>query len=200
MAEETIYAFLERRERELEQQIAALQGQLEPKQAELAALRRSKNALNIGSGNALSGGVNLGNINALAAPFALSPDSPSNGLGMLGNPPPSNTLAAAPYAGWTIKQMVVQAFLDHFRRGATSQQLREFIHVAYGRPIDPSSLRPQMHRLKGAGGLEHDSSTDKWNLTKDARAKYTMYNHPSSRAAMEELKDDPIPPNESLRR
>jgi hypothetical protein len=54
-------------------------------------------------------------------------------------------------------------------------------------------MRPQMHRLKADGILGQDALTDTWDFQDSKRRQYTMYDHPSSRAAMEELKDDEIP-------
>jgi hypothetical protein len=67
---------------------------------------------------------------------------------------------------------------------------------AYGRKILPSSLRPQMNRLKADGVLVYDSSTDTWNLTPEKRLGYVMFDHPMSRKAMQELQDDQILDNE----
>src|SRR5260370_11413708 len=94
------------------------------------------------------------------------------------------------FAEMTIKELVVQSLLDHFRTGGTATQIRDFIRDAYGRPIPPSSLRPQMQRLKADNKLEHDPSTDTWNLTKAARVGYRLYDHPTSRKAMKELMDE----------
>ena len=60
----------------------------------------------------------------------------------------------------TIKKLVIQALLDHLKMGANAALMRDFIRDAYGRKIEPSSLRPQLHRLKADGVLTHDSSTD----------------------------------------
>lgn len=73
------------------------------------------------------------------------------------------------YAHMTIKQMVVQALLDHFPKGASAAEIREYIRDGYGREVDPSSLRPQMHRLKAAGVLLHYAADDVWNLPKKVR-------------------------------
>jgi hypothetical protein len=49
--------------------------------------------------------------------------------------------------GTTIKEMVIQALLDRFPKGALLADIRDFIQDAYGRDLLPSSLRTQMHRL-----------------------------------------------------
>src|SRR5205807_5350620 len=88
------------------------------------------------------------------------------------------------YQTMTQKELVVQAILDNFKNGGTAAEIRDFIRDAYGIVIAPSSLRPQMHRLKADGVLTHDPSTDTWNLVPDKRVGYALYDHPTSRAAM----------------
>jgi hypothetical protein len=91
----------------------------------------------------------------------------------------------------TIKELAIQALLDRFPKGAMLNTIRDFIRDAYGRSIAPSSLRTQMHRLKEAGIIGQEPSTDTWNFQDGKRRLYAMYNHPSSRRAMRELRDDP---------
>jgi hypothetical protein len=52
-----------------------------------------------------------------------------------------------------------------------------------------------MHRLKADGVLTHNDSAEIWDLDSTKRRLYSMYNHPSSRAAMKELQDDPVSPS-----
>jgi hypothetical protein len=234
MAEETTYQFLARRERELTAQVAALRGQLGPKEAELAELRRLKASTTI-AGSALSGLIagteHVGgsaqsalselirsNPNPLENLGVASPESPLEALGVT---PSSNALTdlvtspharnlgrhkttdampptlMARFAAMTIKELVIQALLDHFPNGGTAAQIRDFMRDAYQRVIEPSSVRPQMHRLKADNVLMHDPATDIWNLYPKKRMAYTMFNHPTSRAAMEELQDDALRENES---
>jgi hypothetical protein len=94
--------------------------------------------------------------------------------------------------GTTIKEMVIQALLDRFPKGGTLNEIRDFVRDAYGRNIPPSSLRTQMHRLRVDGVLGQEPSTDTWNFRDGKRKLYAMYDHPSSRRAMRELKDDPM--------
>jgi hypothetical protein len=89
----------------------------------------------------------------------------------------------------TIKELVVQAIIDHFPNGGKVADIREFIREGYGRDIDAASLRPQMHRLKADNALIQNGEI--WNLDPQKRRLYAQYNHPSTRAAMPELKDDP---------
>lgn len=97
--------------------------------------------------------------------------------------------ASLRFAHMTIKQMIVQALLDHFPKGATAADIREYIRDGYGRTVDPSSLRPQMHRLKSNAVLVHDSQRDVWDLSKLVRKNLAF---PHARRGLSELKDEPI--------
>jgi len=213
MAEETTAQFLNRREKELLAQISALRGQLGPKEAELAQITRMKASLTILGGNTSprnallvespkdppGGPLALWDTNLLG-PIAdslvnvdsqyskMSKEVAARIAAML-NAQPST--AQAFYAAMTIKEVVIQALLDHFPNGGTAAEIRDFIRNAYGRVVAPSSLRPQMHRLKADSILEHDPSTDTWNLNSRKRQLYATYDHPTSRRAMKELQDDP---------
>jgi hypothetical protein len=203
MAEETTQQFLARRERELIAQISALRGQLAPKEAELAQIQRMKASLTLAGGNSAASAKALANVigdsmdtNALNALAALGPPpsvlSPSV-LSQCHNP---LLQVIAPYPDKTIKELVVQALLDHFPDGGTAADIRNFIRDAYGRTIEPSSLRPQMHRLKTDEILRHEPSTDTWNFRDGKRALYARYDHPTSRKAMRELQDEPVKPRD----
>lgn len=180
MADETAYALLQWRKRELTAQIAAIKGQLAPKEAELVQIEKALTILE-------------------PPPDYVSPEAALKSF-------LDNTSGAADakrsidpkYANMTIKELVIQALIDHFPKGGTMMEIRDFIRLGYGRTIEPSSLRPQMHRLKAAGILGQDPSTDTWNFRDGKRSLYAMYDHPTSRAAMKELKDDP--PENSARR
>ena len=97
----------------------------------------------------------------------------------------------AVYQNKTLKELTIQALIDNFPDGATIAAIREFILDAYGRPLALASLRTQMHRLKADSILEFDPSSEIWNLDARKRVLYGMYDHPTSRAAMRELQDDP---------
>lgn len=183
MAEETTHHFLGRREQELIAQISALRGQLEPKIAELAQVQKMRGLLSDTPGSSsLAGAALLERSNSpLAQPFVSQLSAAA--LTIAGG-------AATPYEGMTIKELAIQALIDGFPNGATLAEIRDFVRAGYGRTIEPSSLRPQMHRLKDAGVLGHDPSTDTWNFQDGKRRLYTMYNHPTSRAGMPELRDE----------
>jgi hypothetical protein len=109
-----------------------------------------------------------------------------------GNAAPVLTDPRSKYERMTIKELVIQSLIDHFPEGAKVGDIRKFIKEGYGRDVDQGSLRPQMHRLKADGVLEQDSVNGEiWNLIPRKRLAYAMYDHPTSRAAMKELQDEP---------
>ena len=166
MTEETVAQFLGRRERELLAQVSALRGQLAPKEAELEQVQKMR-AL-------LPGGALASKLDALDD-LASAPSVPST---------------SDPYSDKTIKELVIQALLDHFTLGGTATAIRDFIRDAYRRTIEPSSMRPQLHRLKADSVLKHDPATDTWDFAMGRRALYDTYTHPSTRRAMPELRDN----------
>ena len=199
MAEETTRQFLDRRTRELRARISALKGQLAPLEAELLEAERMIASLTLAGGNtnallsrtiALSAGVLSGNALSYPPQVTLgSGDSPfqySNALQKFLEPSSGSP---------TIKQLVVQTLLDHFPTGAPSAEIRDYIRAAYQRTIEPSSLRPQLRRLKADGKLVHDPSTDTWDLTPSVRRGFRWYDHPSSQEVMlHGLEDEPPEP------
>ncbi len=188
MTDENLYAFISRRERELRHQIAGLKGQLALIQGQLA--QREYELVRITH-------IKATDIIEDALGVANLPQADSNATtqgGVANRPLPPEV--AQRFAQMTIKECVIQALLDAFPDGGTAAQICDFMRDAYGRPIQPSSLRPQMHRLKDAGVLGQDPSSDTWNFRDGKRRLYAMYDHPTSRAGMSELKDDEIGENE----
>ncbi len=184
MTEETTYQFLRRREQELVAQITALRGQLAPKEAELAQIERMKAVLESSSTNIVpqlpqrnSNSVFEGLRTIAAQKLPLS----ANG-----------TLAggATAFDQMTIKELIIQAFLDAFPQGAAANDIRQFIHDGYGRSIESGSFRSQIHRLKMDNIARHNGLDDTWNLEPEKRKLYSRYSHPSSRKAMTELQDE----------
>ena len=131
IAHESLRDFLDRRERELEREIAALHSQLVPKEAELAEVRRAKVSL----------GIATATQHHLAAD-GLSGDGPS-----LASP----KLTVSAYQALTMKELVVKALREHFHNGATTRQLREFFRDGWGREIGRANLSPQLSRLRRDG-------------------------------------------------
>jgi hypothetical protein len=149
MTEETLRAFINRREKELVSQIAALRGQLEPREKELAELR-SFRALQTIAGGAL---VTRSDLGALGRDYGLTH--------LL--PPPK------PYEEMTIGELAIQALSDGFPGGAATTRIREFIKDAYGREIAADSLRTQLHRMMSEGTVRQaGSGRDLWIRSADA--------------------------------
>jgi hypothetical protein len=176
--EKNVFELLNLREQELIHQISALRGQIEAKENELVYVRKAKEATGI------SVGVNRQEPPDLRTShlFKIAPVTKDGALDFF------KTL--------TIKQLVIQAMLAHFRTGGTtSQSLREFILNAYGREIEQESLRPQLHRLKAQGLLLHETGDDKWHLAPNTPAllSASVAGHPDTRAAIYELQKDEPP-------
>jgi hypothetical protein len=102
-----------------------------------------------------------------------------------------HSVSESKFAHMTIKELVIQAILDHFPEGGRTANIREFIREGYGRDIEAASLRPQMHRLKAEGILFFRPENETWNINPQKRRIYMRYNHPSSRKEMSELQDEP---------
>jgi hypothetical protein len=171
-ANETLYEYLERRERELVAQTTVVRSELQTLETELAHVRSARkqvgNIPNFGKqANKLSSLVNQADlsVNAVAATNSLSSLTlPANnqltnaliGTALQSNPP-------------TIKDMILKALWSGFREtGATQAALRQFIKDAYGRDIDRTSLSPQIARLRDEGLLKQKGGEDNWRLTKAA--------------------------------
>jgi hypothetical protein len=187
MAEETVAQFLGRRERELSAQVAALKGQLAPKEAELEQVRKMRALLPGGALDSMTDAIDssLGRSSANIADLADAPYAPST---------------SDPYSDKTIKELVIQALLDNFPNGGTAATIRDFIRDAYRRTIEPASMRSQMHRLKTDSVLKHDPEKDIWDFQLGKRALYDTYNHQSSRKAMPELRDNDPDDDDALLR
>lgn len=182
--EENLFAFLNRREQELTHKASALRSQLEFVENELAYVKKAKAATVISASAdqqipAPTQSASFLGVGAVGAAAALQPEV---------------TAALQPkvtpsFAEMTIKQLVVQALLDHYHGGATLADLRKFIHNAYERSIEQSSLRPQMHRLKAQGIVDYFPRTETWNLRMEKRTHYALakLQHPISGVVDAEL-------------
>lgn len=67
----------------------------------------------------------------------------------------AQTLAGGydPFERLTIKGLVIKALDEHFREGATTQQLLDFFRDAWGRNVERASLSPQLSRLQSDGAI-----------------------------------------------
>jgi hypothetical protein len=194
MDNETTRDFLDRRRRELEQQLSALHGQMtalrdqiEHRKREIEEIDRAAAAIGPTTKVVSSSGMTFEAAADVAAPTA---ERNRRNMAEITSGVTDVIVRLDPYSHMTIKELVIQALIDHFPKGGTLTEIRDVIRNAYRRTIEPPSLRPQMHRLKADGILGQDHSTDTWNFRDGKRGLYAMYNHPTSRKAMKELQDD----------
>jgi hypothetical protein len=152
---ETLYEYLERRERELAARVATIRSDLEVLETELAHVRSARRQ--------------IGNIPSFGrTPLSLSDlSSPGLSLDDLARDAESQVLVSTePSNPPTIKDMILKALWIGFRDvGATPAQLRQFIRDAYGRDIDRTSMSPQISRLRTEGLLKQKGGEDNWRLT-----------------------------------
>jgi hypothetical protein len=200
LGNENVYTFLERRERELAAQAAALRGDLFAVERELADVQAARkqmgSPLHAGSASNTfnltvptppvgAGGVVVGPLSNsnLFSPFFAPQANPFHlDLGLTHQPPdlPAFTLTPQP----TIKELILKAMDAAFRKdGATPAQLREFIRDAYGREIDRNSLSPQIARLKDEHLIKQKPGEEVWRLTQEGLRRL-------SRVTLPEVSED----------
>ncbi len=131
----TLREFLEARECELVDEIGALRGDLVPKEAELAEIRRAK--------------VAIGMLHPVSASFRMNMEIGTTGddRGGKEDAGAADAESPSPYVGLTMKRLVIKALMEHFHKGATTRQLLDFFRHAWNRDISRASLTPQLSRL-----------------------------------------------------
>lgn len=168
--EEPLYAYLERRERELTAQLSALKGQVAARETELAHVRSAQRIIgNLGGDDQKRFGVPEKPASALsgvAVALGVASKQFSDQMTASGK---EIAEALQRVMGTseipTIKQLIVRALYDHFiTTGATASELRQYIQDAYGRTVTHASISPQLSRLKADGALQHSVESDKWKL------------------------------------
>lgn len=153
--DETFRDFLDRRERELAQQICALKEQLTPKEAEFAEIRRTKANLGITAVTRLADVAGeLDGMTRRMLEIAVRQASPKE---------------------MPIKDLIVRAFVEHFPGGATPSEIGFCIQQHYGRQIDSGSIRPNLGRLRNEGLVIHDSLASRWILNPAAAGTMLLY-------------------------
>lgn len=197
-AEETIWDFAARRERELNQQIAMFEAEIAKRQYELEDLRRAIEAAKDRTRMTITRDVKQADVkydslepkdsNILAPPrTGVLTGGTTVGLTGVGMPASAGNFGQVrPFLEFelrTIKELIVKALDDHFKQGASAVDLIEFIKNAYGRAVERSSLSPQLSRLKQDGWIEQRADGT-WDLTNDKRRALTLYDHPSSQDIM----------------
>ena len=82
----------------------------------------------------------------------------------------------AAYKSMTMKQLVRTALADHFKEGATANQMLGLFHATFGRTdIVRSSLSPQLSRLKIEGEIVLDGMT--WKLAERETSREAQTQH-----------------------
>jgi hypothetical protein len=186
---EPLREYLDRRETELQININALHDQLRPQESELAEIRRAKGALGIPilhlvvshSGASLEIGSAPDRLpsedrtstpseqealqvdaTVTVPPFTLTASAVTAGPPQISRP---DLRQMSAYQHLTMKQLVMKALNEHFQKGATARQLREFFRDAWGRPIKRANLSPQLSRLLKEGIISLDNGV--WSLMND---------------------------------
>jgi hypothetical protein len=149
----TLREYLEQREGELLHEIEVLYDRLVPKQAELAEIRRAKEAIGVKIEpdmpvTTVGGHGGVGNIRI--------------GLGTIGENRPKGS---SPYEAMTMKQLILRVLKEQFPSGATMRQMLDHIRDAWGRDIDRGSFSPQLSRLYQEDVVGRIRSTRGWFLT-----------------------------------
>jgi hypothetical protein len=151
-SEENVRDLLDRRERELTQQIqllqnelAALRNDLTPKEVELIEVRRAKAALGMVA--------ETPRLKTASFPWQSEKQPINSGADRENSYRTfAMILKGTPALELKIKELLVLAFIEHFQQhGATPADLRNQIHTSYGREIDPGSIRPNLARLREDG-------------------------------------------------
>jgi hypothetical protein len=133
----TLREFLDVRERELLEEIERLRGDLSPKEAELAEVRRAKAALGMGVLVSARSGIQIQIVSEGVGAAAGSGRATAV----------SDAVTSTHYDRMTMKQLVVKALAEHFHQGANTRQLLEFFRDGWDRTITRASLTPQLSRL-----------------------------------------------------
>lgn len=178
-SDKSLRAFLDRREKQLTEDIAARHSELAPMEAELAEVRRAKGALGITQVVQLSANSPLTlrsreqadhevaiqiaterhrqTAAAVTGVLTLQEDADhSSGHGVV---------SPSPYEYLTMKQLIMKALTGHFMSGATAKQLREFFRDAWARDIERESLSPQLSRLRSDKIIDREGNV--WFLIKE---------------------------------
>jgi hypothetical protein len=163
-SEETVRDLLERRERELMQQIellqselAALRNDLTPKEVELIEVRRVKAVLGMTAGRSFSDIASLPHRSEHRSDKSAA--DRENAYRSL-----ATTIRDTPHNALTIKELLVLAFVEHFQvQGAAPADLKAQIQASYGREIDSGSIRPNLARLR-EDGIVMRAIPPKWML------------------------------------
>lgn len=191
VSENALRQFLAQREIELIRQIAAMRGQIAPKETELAEVRSAMKALGIPQNYSAE----------LAPPEDELNDKLDIALHVAGVPAHLLPMPS-PFKDMSIKDLVLTAMgdLKQFQglTAISAADLRSFIQDAYERDIDRTSLSPQLSRLKADGIVDQDSEgrwmlllkrSEQGELTAEQRVRWD--HHPTNMAEARERAERP---------
>jgi hypothetical protein len=145
--DETLREFIERRERELVQQIRALRSQLATKETELVEVRRTKGTLGVP------------NVPAVPPPKEAVKPTHSRRVADADCVMLAQKIKHASNPSLTIKELIIRAFLDQFREGGKPGEIGKHIHRSYGRRVESGSIRPNLARLRFDGLIRQGVGT-----------------------------------------
>jgi hypothetical protein len=163
---------LERRERELTHQIAAVRGELQLKEKELAEIRAVRATLTPSvpppavPAPAVPPPVPDTTTFDAAATNLIRATGERRSAASVANPLQQTESVLIGGAKRTIKSMILAALTSHFDDGATLGELRTFIEDVFGQAIDRTSISPQLARLRDEGAVEQRGR--KWRLSEPA--------------------------------
>jgi hypothetical protein len=165
---ETLRLFLERRERELTHQIAALRGQIATKERELAEIQAVRATLAPSAPAPAGQAPPVPDTSTFeAAAFdQIRAAAENRHAAAVAHPMQQSVLIGGVPQKRTIKSMILTALTSHFDDGATLTELRTFIKDVFGLEIDRTSISPQLARLREEGAVEQGGG--KWRLTEPA--------------------------------
>jgi len=184
---ETLHEFLDRREGELADRIHGLRCELAPLEKEISEIRKTRATL------------------GLRSLFFVPPVRSSNPAVQQHDGPPANVTQILERVvhneesrgEMTIKELVIRALLD-FPSGAMPEEIGEHIAKAFGRTVNPGSLRPNLARLREDEIVMHDGLGSKWILaprvlgTLQLLYSETPLMKAAKEAAWREEDDDPV--------
>lgn len=167
MSTSGLRAYVEARERELRQRKAVLCDEVDAIDSELAEIEKVKAALSIEA-------TRCDEADEICPPTTIQSEQKSGAEAVYdtisGISKIRRTFVEAAekfqfiqFEHMTLKELAVSALKSkHFPLGATTAELCEFLRNAYGRDVPPSSLSPQLSRLKANGVVRQEG--DRWQI------------------------------------
>ena len=174
MTEETLAAFLARRERELSNKLLAIDSSRRDIEIELAQVRIAKERAEALCPEGAGFGVKIGDKRIV--------DDPEGVEGFQKTVVSvTNKMIGPDAAELSIDSLIHRTLATRLNSGSTAAEIRDFIRDAYDRDIKADSLRAQLHRLKSRHFVE--KRENKWFLTNIGAMKF-MYENPENKKTL----------------